>query len=275
MRDATELARRAPTRALDLQRRAVAALSRWPRPSACAVPPDPIVWAAGRTLGAPPWTRGRCPPGVMAREFRLPPGRRVHGREHGEVQARGEGVGERRRAGGAGEAPGGGVRQRSLRASRSSWCCCRSTSRPQGLKVVVIFEGRDAAGKGGVIKRITERLNPRVVPRRRPRRRRPSARRPSGTSSATSTHLPAAGEMVLFDRSWYNRAGVERVMGFCTERGVPGVPALLPGVRADARALGDHPGQVLVLASATTSRSGASRPASTTRCGAGSSARWT
>ena len=60
-------------------------------------------------------------------------------------------------------------------------------------------------------------------------------------------HLPAAGEMVLFDRSWYNRAGVERVMGFCTEDGVPRVPALLPGVRADARPLRDHPGQVLVL----------------------------
>ena len=82
----------------------------WPRPSACAVPPDPAVSAGGRTPGAPSWTRGRCPPGVMARVLRLPRGRRVHGREHGEVPARGEGAGERRRAGPAGEALGGGVR---------------------------------------------------------------------------------------------------------------------------------------------------------------------
>ena len=60
-------------------------------------------------------------------------------------------------------------------------------------------------------------------------------------------HCPAAGEMVLFDRSWYNRAGVERVMGFCTDDGVPGVPAQLPGVRAHAGALRHHPDQVLVL----------------------------
>ena len=84
------------------------------------------------------------------------------------------------------------------------------------LKLVVIFEGRDAAGKGGAIKRITQRLNPRVCRAWRCPRR-PSASAPSGTSSATSPHLPAAGEIVLFDRSWYNRAGVERVMGFCTD----------------------------------------------------------
>jgi len=88
--------------------------------------------------------------------------------------------------------------------------------RLQGLKVVVIFEGRDAAGKGGVIKRITESLNPRIC-------------RVAALSSPTErergqwyfqryvSHLPARGEIVLFDRSWYNRAGVERVMGFCTE----------------------------------------------------------
>ena len=80
----------------------------------------------------------------------------------------------------------------------------------------MVFEGRDSAGKGGVIKRITQRLNPRVC-RVVPCRRRPSARRRNGTSSATSPHLPAGGEIVLFDRSWYNRAGVERVMGFATE----------------------------------------------------------
>ena len=86
----------------------------------------------------------------------------------------------------------------------------------QKLKVVVIFEGRDAAGKGGVIKRITQRLNPRVC-------RVVALPAPNERESTQwyfqryVSHLPAGGEMVLFDRSWYNRAGVERVMGFCKE----------------------------------------------------------
>ncbi len=84
------------------------------------------------------------------------------------------------------------------------------------LRVVVLFEGRDAAGKGGVIKRITQRLNPRIckvvalgVPTER--------EKTEWYFQRYVTHLPAAGEIVLFDRSWYNRAGVERVMGFCSE----------------------------------------------------------
>ncbi len=86
----------------------------------------------------------------------------------------------------------------------------------EGLKVVVIFEGRDAAGKGGVIKRITESLNPRicrVVALGRPTEREKA----SWYFQRYVAHLPMAGEIVLFDRSWYNRAGVERVMGFCTD----------------------------------------------------------
>jgi polyphosphate kinase 2 len=86
----------------------------------------------------------------------------------------------------------------------------------KGLKVVVIFEGRDTAGKGGIIKRIMLRLNPRIV--------RVVALGTPTEKEKTQwyfqryvPHLPAAGEMVLFDRSWYNRAGVERVMGFCTD----------------------------------------------------------
>ena len=86
----------------------------------------------------------------------------------------------------------------------------------KGLKVVVIFEGRDAAGKGGSIKRITQSLSPRVCP---------VVALPASTEREKSQwyfqryvqHLPAAGEMVLLDRSWYNRAGVERVMGFCSD----------------------------------------------------------
>ncbi|MEI7895584.1 MAG: polyphosphate kinase 2 [bacterium] len=86
----------------------------------------------------------------------------------------------------------------------------------KGLRVVVLFEGRDAAGKGGSIKRITESLNPRIcrvvalgVPTEK--------EKTQWYFQRYVPHLPAAGEMVLFDRSWYNRAGVERVMGFCTE----------------------------------------------------------
>ena len=85
-----------------------------------------------------------------------------------------------------------------------------------GHKVVILFEGRDAAGKGGVIKRITQRLNPRVC--------RVAALPAPNDREQTQwyfqryvSHLPAAGEIVLFDRSWYNRAGVERVMGFCND----------------------------------------------------------
>jgi polyphosphate kinase 2 len=86
----------------------------------------------------------------------------------------------------------------------------------QKLKVVVLFEGRDSAGKGGVIKRITQRLNPRVC--RVAALPAPSEReRTQWYFQRYVSHLPAGGEIVLFDRSWYNRAGVERVMGFCTD----------------------------------------------------------
>ena len=92
----------------------------------------------------------------------------------------------------------------------------REWIKQKGLRVVVIFEGRDAAGKGGAIKRITECLNPRIC-------RVVALGTPTDKEKTQwyfqryVSHLPAAGEMVLFDRSWYNRAGVERVMGFCTD----------------------------------------------------------
>ena len=86
----------------------------------------------------------------------------------------------------------------------------------KGLRVIVVFEGRDAAGKGGAIKRITQSLSPRIcriaalpVPNER--------ERTQWYFQRYVQHFPCAGEMVLFDRSWYNRAGVERVMGFCTD----------------------------------------------------------
>ena len=92
----------------------------------------------------------------------------------------------------------------------------QSTIQSRGLKVVVIFEGRDAAGKGGVIKRIIEPLNPRIA-------RVVALPAPTGREKTQwyfqryVPHLPAGGEMVLFDRSWYNRAGVEHVMGYATQ----------------------------------------------------------
>src|SRR5688500_14020527 len=89
----------------------------------------------------------------------------------------------------------------------------------KGLKVCVVFEGRDGAGKGGTIKAITERVSPRVF--RVIALPAPSDREKSQMYlQRYLPHLPAAGEVVIFDRSWYNRAGVERVMGFCSEEGV-------------------------------------------------------
>ena len=88
--------------------------------------------------------------------------------------------------------------------------------RQEGLRLCVLFEGRDAAGKGGTIKRIVERTNPRVV--RVAALATPTEReKTQWYFQRYVAHLPAGGEVVLFDRSWYNRAGVERVMGFCTE----------------------------------------------------------
>ena len=107
--------------------------------------------------------------------------------------------------------------QRELRRLQTELVKLQEWIKHEGLRVVVLFEGRDAAGKGGAIKRITESLNPRVcrvVALGTPTEREKT----QWYFQRYVAHLPAAGEMVLFDRSWYNRAGVERVMGFCTER---------------------------------------------------------
>ena len=113
--------------------------------------------------------------------------------------------------------------------------------RLHGLKVCVLFEGRDAAGKGGVIKRITQSLNPRicrVVALGTPTEKE----RGQWYFQRYVPELPSRGEIVLFDRSWYNRSGVEHVIG-----GVPRVCACLLAVRGDAYPLRDHPRQILVL----------------------------
>ena len=108
------------------------------------------------------------------------------------------------------------VFDRELQKLQIELCHLQEWVKHEGLRVIVVFEGRDAAGKGGVIKRITERVSPRVF-------RVVALPAPSDREKTQLyiqrylAHFPAAGEIMLFDRSWYNRAGVERVMGFCSE----------------------------------------------------------
>src|SRR5499427_9312958 len=107
--------------------------------------------------------------------------------------------------------------EKELQKLQEKLCVLQEWVKHKGLRVVVVFEGRDAAGKGGTIKAITERVSPRVF--------RVIAL-PAPTDREKSQmylqrylpHFPAAGEIAIFDRSWYNRAGVERVMGFCSEK---------------------------------------------------------
>ena len=106
--------------------------------------------------------------------------------------------------------------ERELKRLQTELVTLQEWIRHEGLKVVIVFEGRDAAGKGGAIKRITEALSPRlckVIALPKPTEREHT----QWYFQRYIEHLPAAGEMVIFDRSWYNRAGVERVMQFCTE----------------------------------------------------------
>jgi polyphosphate kinase len=106
--------------------------------------------------------------------------------------------------------------EKRLRALQVELCALQDWVKEKGLRVVVVFEGRDAAGKGGTIKAITERVSPRVF--RVVALPAPSDRERSQLYMQRFVrHLPAAGEIVIFDRSWYNRAGVEYVMGFCSE----------------------------------------------------------
>ena len=106
--------------------------------------------------------------------------------------------------------------EKELRKLQTELCHLQQWVVEKGLRIVVVFEGRDAAGKGGVIKRITERVSPRVF--RVIALPAPTEREKSQLyMQRYMAHFPAAGEVILFDRSWYNRAGVEHVMGFCTE----------------------------------------------------------
>ena len=113
--------------------------------------------------------------------------------------------------------------EKELERLQAKLCMLQDWVKEKGLRVIVIFEGRDAAGKGGTIKAITERVSPRVF--RVVALPAPSDREKSQMYvQRYMQHFPAAGEIVIFDRSWYNRAGVEHVMGFCTRRAVRALP---------------------------------------------------
>src|SRR5215470_12498531 len=106
--------------------------------------------------------------------------------------------------------------EQELRKLQARLCDLQAWVKHKGLRVIIVFEGRDAAGKGGTIRALTERVSPRVF--RAVALPAPSDREKSQMYfQRYMQHFPAAGEVVIFDRSWYNRAGVERVMGFCTD----------------------------------------------------------
>jgi polyphosphate kinase len=117
--------------------------------------------------------------------------------------------------------------EKELRRLQAELCLLQEWVKHEGLRVIIVFEGRDGAGKGGTIKAITERVSPRtfrVVALPAPTEREKSQM----YVQRYIPHLPAASEIVIFDRSWYNRAGVERVMGFCTEKQVEAFFAAVP-----------------------------------------------
>ncbi len=127
----------------------------------------------------------------------------------------------------AGQALSGKDYERELRKLHVELVKLQEWVKRKGLKVCILFEGRDGAGKGGTIKAITERVSPRVF--RVVALPAPTEREKSQMyAQRYLTHLPAAGEVVIFDRSWYNRAGVERVMGFCTEEQARGFLKVAP-----------------------------------------------
>ncbi len=119
--------------------------------------------------------------------------------------------------------------ERQMRGLHGELVAMQEWVKASGAKICVVFEGRDTAGKGGTIRRITERVSPRVF--RVVALPAPTEREKSEMYlQRYVAHFPAAGEVVIFDRSWYNRAGVERVMGFCTPEETERFLGLVPGV---------------------------------------------
>ena len=136
------------------------------------------------------------------------------------------------------------ISRRSCGGCRGSCATLQEWVKAKGLRVIVVFEGRDAAGKGGTIKAITERVSPRVF--RLVALPAPSDREKSQMYvQRYLQHFPAAGEIVIFDRSWYNRAGVEHVMGFCTDEQYERFLKLMPMFERAHRRRRRHPHQVL------------------------------
>ena len=134
--------------------------------------------------------------------------------------------------------------EKELRRLQADLCRLQDWVKYKGLRVIIVFEGRDAAGKGGTIRAITERVSPRVF--RLIALPAPSDREKSQMYiQRYMQHFPGAGEIVIFDRSWYNRAGVEHVMGFCTEEQYRQFLILCPAVRKVHCQRRDHPHQVL------------------------------
>jgi polyphosphate kinase len=153
------------------------------------------------------------------------------GKQHqGHVDAAAPSAGARQQAG-AGSPPKMKRKEyeREMRLLHGELVAMQEWVKASGAKICIVFEGRDTAGKGGTIKRITERVSPRVF--RVIALPAPTEREKSQMYIQRYVpHLPAAGEVVIFDRSWYNRAGVERVMGFCTPEETERFLELVPGV---------------------------------------------
>ena len=156
----------------------------------------------------------------------------------------------------------------------SSWSSCRNGCATRGRKICIVFEGRDGAGKGGVIKAITARVSPRIF--RVVALPAPTEREKSQMYiQRYLPHLPAGGEVVIFDRSWYNRAGVERVMGFCTEDQAKRFLDVVPNVEKAIVEFRRNPAQVLARGEPRRADETARGSASTTDGRSGSSPRWT
>ena len=164
--------------------------------------------------------------------------------------------------------------EKELRKLQVQLCHLQDWVKEKGLRVVIVFEGRDGAGKGGTIRALTERVSPRVF--RVVALPAPSDREKTQIyMQRYLQHFPAAGEVVIFDRSWYNRAGVEYVMGFCTTGAARPLPRAVPADREVPRRRRRHPDQAL----ARGQQRGAEAPLrgahQGSACGSGSSARWT
>ena len=158
--------------------------------------------------------------------------------------------------------------EKELRRLQAELCHLQDWVKLKGLRIIVVFEGRDGAGKGGTIKAITERVSPRVF--RVVALPAPSDREKSQMFiQRYIEHFPAAGEIVLFDRSWYNRAGVEHVMGFCTKKSTAASSKIVQRSNNSSWTKASSSSST-GWKSAITNKSAALRRGSTIRCASGS-----